>query len=49
MCQSLPMVWIGKALIDNRGRAMHVAGYLTVDRWQGQERLQMRLTDVALA
>ncbi len=40
---------LGKALIDNRGRAMHAAGYLTVDRWQGQERVQMRLTDVALA
>lgn len=40
---------LGKALIDNRGRAMHAAGYLTVDRWQGQERVQMRLTDVAQA
>jgi single-stranded-DNA-specific exonuclease len=40
---------LGKALIDNRGRAMHVAGFLTVDRWQGQERVQMRMTDVALA
>ena len=40
---------LGKALIDNRGRAMHAAGYLTVDRWQGQERVQMRLTDLALA
>jgi single-stranded-DNA-specific exonuclease len=40
---------LGKALIDNRGRAMHVAGYLTVDRWQGAERVQMRIVDVALA
>jgi single-stranded-DNA-specific exonuclease len=39
---------LGKALIDNRGRTMHAAGCLTVDRWQGQERVQMRLTDVAL-
>jgi single-stranded-DNA-specific exonuclease len=38
---------LGKALIDNRGRQMHAAGYLTVDRWQGEERVQMRLTDVA--
>lgn len=40
---------LGKALIDNRGRAMHAAGYLTVDRWQGQERVQMRLIDVAVS
>jgi single-stranded-DNA-specific exonuclease len=39
---------LGKALIDNRGRTMHAAGCLAVDRWQGQERVQMRLTDVAL-
>jgi single-stranded-DNA-specific exonuclease len=25
-----------------------VAGSLTVDRWQGQERVQMRVIDVAL-
>lgn len=40
---------LGKALIDNRGRQMHAAGYLTVDRWQGEERVQMRLTDVAVS
>jgi single-stranded-DNA-specific exonuclease len=40
---------LGKALIDNRGRQMHAAGYLTVDRWQGQERVQMRLVDVAVS
>jgi single-stranded-DNA-specific exonuclease len=39
---------LGKALMDNRGRQVHAAGYLTVDRWQGQERVQMRLIDVAL-
>jgi len=38
---------LGKALIDNRGRPMHAAGYLAVDRWQGEERVQMRLVDVA--
>ncbi|HEX5212616.1 MAG TPA: single-stranded-DNA-specific exonuclease RecJ [Pseudolabrys sp.] len=40
---------LGKALIDNRGRAMHAAGSLTIDRWQGEERVQMRLVDVATA
>ncbi|HEY1311930.1 MAG TPA: single-stranded-DNA-specific exonuclease RecJ [Pseudolabrys sp.] len=38
---------LGRALLDNRGRAMHAAGHLAVDRWQGEERVQMRLTDVA--
>ena len=40
---------LGRALIDNRGRAMHAAGYLAVDRWQGEERVQLRLTDVAVS
>ena len=40
---------LGRALIDNRGRQMHAAGYLTVDRWQGEERVQMRLIDVAVS
>jgi single-stranded-DNA-specific exonuclease len=40
---------LGRALIDNRGRTMHAAGHLTVDRWQGEERVQMRLTDVAMS
>jgi single-stranded-DNA-specific exonuclease len=39
---------LGKTLIDNRGRQMHVAGHLAVDRWQGEERVQLRLTDVAV-
>jgi single-stranded-DNA-specific exonuclease len=39
---------LGKALIDNRGRQMHAAGYLAIDRYQGEERVQMRLTDVAV-
>ena len=40
---------LGRALIDNRGRPMHAAGYLAVDRWQGEERVQMRLVDVAVS
>ena len=39
---------LGRALLDNRGRAMHAAGFLAVDRWQGEERVQMRLVDVAV-
>ncbi len=40
---------LGQALLDNRGRAMHAAGTLAVDRWQGEERVQMRLVDVAMS
>ncbi len=40
---------LGQALIDSRGRAMHVAGNLAVDRWQGEERVQLRVVDVAPA
>ena len=38
---------LGKALLDNRGRAVHAAGQIAVDRWQGEERVQMRLVDLA--
>jgi len=39
---------LGNALKDNRGQPLHVAGSLTVDRWQGAERVQMRVIDVAV-
>lgn len=39
---------LGNALIENRGQLLHVAGSLTIDRWQGSERVQMRVTDVAV-
>jgi single-stranded-DNA-specific exonuclease len=38
---------LGKALLDNRGRTLHAAGHLAVDRWQGEERVQLRLADLA--
>ena len=38
---------LGNALLENRGRAVHAAGGLSIDRWQGDERVQMRLTDIA--
>ena len=40
---------LGQALLKNRGRAVHVAGTLSVDRWQGNERVQLRMIDVASA
>lgn len=39
---------LGNALIENRGQPLHVAGSLAVDRWQGAERVQLRVTDVAV-
>jgi len=38
---------LGKALLENRGRTVHAAGQIAVDRWQGEERVQLRLTDLA--
>lgn len=40
---------LGTALLKNRGRVFHVAGTLSIDRWQGNERVQMRMIDVASA
>ncbi|HEY0851849.1 MAG TPA: single-stranded-DNA-specific exonuclease RecJ [Bradyrhizobium sp.] len=39
---------LGNALVQNRGQQLHIAGSLTVDRWQGAERVQMRVADVAV-
>src|SRR5881275_2641523 len=38
---------LGNALGEHRGQLMHVAGSLAVDRWQGTERVQLRVLDVA--
>jgi single-stranded-DNA-specific exonuclease len=38
---------LGHALFENRGQQLHVAGCLTVDRWQGAERVQLRIVDAA--
>jgi single-stranded-DNA-specific exonuclease len=39
---------LGQALAENRGQLLHVAGCLAIDRWQGNERVQLRVTDVAV-
>src|SRR6201994_191260 len=39
---------LGNALTAHRGQALHVAGSLAVDRWQGPERGQLRGLDVAV-
>ena len=38
---------LGAAMLGARGRALHVAGSLAIDRWQGAERVQLRIIDVA--
>jgi single-stranded-DNA-specific exonuclease len=40
---------LGAALMESRGRTVHVAGTLSMDRWQGTERIQLRMIDVAAA
>jgi len=39
---------LGNALVASRGQPLHVAGSLAVDRWQGNERVQLRVLDVAV-
>jgi single-stranded-DNA-specific exonuclease len=39
---------LGNALAEHRGQPLHVAGCLTVDRYQGSERVQLRVLDVAV-
>jgi single-stranded-DNA-specific exonuclease len=39
---------LGRALMAGRGQALHAAGTLSVDRWNGAERSQLRLIDVAV-
>ncbi len=38
---------LGKALMSHRGKQLHVAGTLSLDRWNGAERVQLRISDVA--
>jgi single-stranded-DNA-specific exonuclease len=40
---------LGTALRNSRGQRVHAAGTFALDRWQGEERVQFKLTDVAPA
>jgi len=40
---------LGTALRNSRGRQIHAAGTFALDRWQGEERVQFKLTDIAPA
>jgi single-stranded-DNA-specific exonuclease len=39
---------LGHALLAQRGQLVHVAGSLVVDRYQGSERVQLRVLDIAV-
>jgi single-stranded-DNA-specific exonuclease len=39
---------LGHALAAGRGARLHIAGALSVDRWQGAERVQIRVIDAAV-
>lgn len=39
---------LGQMLTASRGRSLHVAGSVGINRWQGQERVQFRMIDAAL-
>jgi single-stranded-DNA-specific exonuclease len=38
---------LGQALASHRGQAVHVAGTLCLDQWNGVERVQLRVVDLA--
>ncbi len=40
---------LGTALLQGRGRQVHAAGSFAIDRYQGEERVQFRVTDIAPA
>jgi single-stranded-DNA-specific exonuclease len=40
---------LGAALLNNRGQQVHAAGTFSLDRWQGEERVQFKLIDIAPA
>jgi single-stranded-DNA-specific exonuclease len=40
---------LGIALRNSRGQRVHAAGCFALDRWQGEERVQFKLTDIAPA
>jgi single-stranded-DNA-specific exonuclease len=40
---------LGQALLASRGQPIHAAGTLSIDRWNGAERVQLSLLDIASA
>ena len=39
---------LGDLLLAQRGQPVHIAGSVSVDRWQGTERVQLRIVDAAI-
>ncbi len=39
---------LGRLLTEQRGQPLHLAGTVSINRWQGRERAQFRLLDAAL-
>jgi single-stranded-DNA-specific exonuclease len=40
---------LGAALMNSRGAQIHAAGSFALDRWQGEERVQFKIADIAPA
>lgn len=40
---------LGPTLLDRRTRHIHLAGHLRLDTWQGEDRVQIHISDAALA
>jgi len=40
---------LGRALLAGRGAALHVAGRLKLDRWQGRDQVQIQIEDAAFS
>ena len=40
---------LGEALRSARGTSVHLAGCLTLDRWNGRDKIKLRLLDLAMA
>jgi single-stranded-DNA-specific exonuclease len=40
---------LGRFLLEGRGQVVHAAGTLALERWNGTERVQLRLLDLAAA
>jgi single-stranded-DNA-specific exonuclease len=40
---------LGRALLAGRGAALHIAGRLKLDNWQGREQIQIQIEDAAFA
>jgi len=38
---------LGDFLLGQRGGSLHLAGSLTLDHWQGEPKVQLRIVDAA--